>query len=121
MVAVGAVSNCGAGAVTPRPGNSCTLQVNPPDNMTLWRRPRSPDWVELDQRFDEMRRRIDRALEECRRDMRRFEESFFPASRYGEPQKVRFQSELTWEDGSFDLGFCSANCALFSFLELVGL
>ncbi|EPB80051.1 hypothetical protein ANCCEY_00874 [Ancylostoma ceylanicum] len=56
--------------------------------MTLWRRPRSPDWVELDERFNEMSRRIDRALEECRRDMRRFEESFFPASRYGEAQKV---------------------------------
>ncbi|KHJ93128.1 Hsp20/alpha crystallin family protein [Oesophagostomum dentatum] len=56
--------------------------------MTLWRRPRSPEWVELDQRFDEMSRRIDRALDECRRDMRRFEESFFPTSKYGEAQKV---------------------------------
>ncbi|KAK6745316.1 hypothetical protein RB195_011816 [Necator americanus] len=66
-----------------------TLENSPFEaEMTLWRRPRSPDWVELDQRFDEMSRRIDRALEECRRDMRRFEESFFPASRYGEGQKV---------------------------------
>ncbi|VDM76600.1 unnamed protein product [Strongylus vulgaris] len=56
--------------------------------MTLWRRPRSPDWTELDQRFDEMSRRIDRALDECRRDMRRFEESFFPSAKYGEAQKV---------------------------------
>ncbi|VDK79265.1 unnamed protein product [Cylicostephanus goldi] len=61
--------------------------------MTLWRRPRSPEWTDVDQRFEEMSRRIDRALDECRQDMRRFEESFFPAARYGEAQKVIFISK----------------------------
>ncbi|KAK5974448.1 SHSP domain-containing protein [Trichostrongylus colubriformis] len=55
--------------------------------MSLWRRPRSPSWS-MDDHFAEMSRRIDRALDECRRDMRRFEESFFPRSKYGEGQRV---------------------------------
>uniref|UniRef100_A0A0K0DG48 SHSP domain-containing protein n=1 Tax=Angiostrongylus cantonensis TaxID=6313 RepID=A0A0K0DG48_ANGCA len=57
--------------------------------MSLWRRARSPSWsMDLDRHFDEMSRRIDRALAECRRDMQRFEESFFPSSRYGQAQRV---------------------------------
>ncbi|KJH48345.1 hypothetical protein DICVIV_05586 [Dictyocaulus viviparus] len=57
--------------------------------MSLWRRRRSPSWtMDLDRHFDEMSRRIDRALDECRRDMQRFEESFFPSSRYGQSQEV---------------------------------
>ncbi|PIO67839.1 Hsp20/alpha crystallin family protein, partial [Teladorsagia circumcincta] len=68
------------------------------DEMSLWRRPRSPSWS-MDSHFDEISRRIDRALDECRRDMQRFEESFFPRSKYGEAQRVinddrRFAVEL---------------------------
>ncbi|KAK6047450.1 toxin-antitoxin system, antitoxin component, ribbon-helix-helix domain protein [Cooperia oncophora] len=57
------------------------------DAMSLWRRPRSPSWS-MDSYIEDMSRRIDRALEECRRDMRRFEESFFPRAKYGEAQRV---------------------------------
>ncbi|VDL78362.1 unnamed protein product [Nippostrongylus brasiliensis] len=72
--------------------------------MSLWRRPRSPSWS-MDSHFEEMSRRIDRALAECRRDMRRFEESFFPSSRYGEAQRVSdfylLVPDLSRNGGSF--------------------